>query len=151
MKTIIIYTSTHHGNTEKVAKAIGEVLKADLHSLEKENASSINLEGYDLIGLGSGVYRFNMSEKLFALVEKTDLKNSKVFLFATSASGQSFWFNQLKSKLEEKQAIVVGEFMCPGFLDWAFFKWFGGGLRKGQPNTADMENARTFAKSLISR
>jgi flavodoxin len=148
MKTILCIVSSHHGNTLKVANAINDVLKGGLVDLERANPSTIQLDGYDLIGLGSGVYRFNMSEKLFELVEKTDLANRKVFLFATSASGQSRWFEQLKSKLAEKQATVVGEFMCPGFIDWAFFKWFGGGLRKGQPNAADLENARTFAKSL---
>jgi flavodoxin len=150
MKTLICYVSTHHGNTLKVANAINDVVKGELVDLDRANPSTVKFEGYDLIGLGSGVYRFTMSEKLFALVNKTDLKNRKVFLFATSASGQSRWFKQMKSKLAERQAIVVGEFMCPGFIDWAFFKWFGGGLRKGQPNAADLENARTFAKSLIS-
>ena len=46
------------------------------------------------------------------------------------------------------QAENVGEFTCPGFIDWAFFKWFGGGMRKGQPNAEDLANAHAFAESL---
>jgi len=30
MENLIIYISTHHGNTEKVAKAMAEVLSAEL-------------------------------------------------------------------------------------------------------------------------
>ncbi len=151
MKTLICYVSTHHGNTLRVASAINDILKGDLVDLEKVDASTIKFERYDLIGLGSGVYRFNLSEKLFELVEKTNLKNRKVFLFATSASGRDLWFGKLKAKLMEKQAFTAGEFMCPGFIDWAFFKWFGGGLRKGQPNAQDLDDARKFAQVLLTK
>ena len=30
MKTLIIYESVHHGNTEKIAKAMAGILEADL-------------------------------------------------------------------------------------------------------------------------
>jgi flavodoxin len=105
MKTIMCFVSSHHGNTLKVANAINDVVKGELVDLERANPSTVQLDGYDLIGLGSGVYRFNMSKKLFALVEKTDLKNRKVFLFASSASGQSFWFNQLKPSLSVNSCV----------------------------------------------
>ncbi len=82
MKTIIIYTSTHHGNTEKVGKAIGEVLNADLHSLEKENASSISLEGYDLIGLGFTIHAWNAPRLVYAdwLLEHGDARGEIIQL-----------------------------------------------------------------------
>jgi flavodoxin len=32
VKTLIVYISYHHGNTEAVARAIGEVLDAELRS-----------------------------------------------------------------------------------------------------------------------
>jgi flavodoxin len=148
MKTIIFYTSTHHGNTAKVAKVIGEVLKADMHDLEKEEGASVDIRKADLIGLGSGVYGFNLSEKLFALADQLDLTGKKVFLFSTSSSNRIKLLKKLKDKLAEKKVEVVGEFMCLGFVDWAFFKWFGGGLRKGHPNAEDLENVRKFAESL---
>jgi flavodoxin len=148
MKAVIFYTSTHHGNTEKVAKVIGEALKAEMHNLENEDVTKLDISKFDLIGLGSGIYAFTFSPKLFELVEKFDLKGRKVFLFSTSASGRLRMHSKLSEALALKQAQNVGEFTCPGFIDWAFFKWFGGGLRKGQPNTEDLENARKFAKGL---
>jgi flavodoxin len=148
MKTIMIYTSTHHGNTEKIALTISEVLKADLHSLDRENFSSISLEGYDLIGLGAGVRGQKPDPKIMWAVEKMDLKGRKVFLFSTSAGNSVDEIKLLKDAVLQKQAQLMGEFMCPGFFDWAFMKWFGG-YNKGHPDEADLENARKFARSLM--
>jgi len=52
VKTLIVYTSIHHQNTEKVAKVIAEELEADLVHIGK--AQSDTLAAYDLIGFGSG-------------------------------------------------------------------------------------------------
>jgi flavodoxin len=147
MKTIIIYTSTHHGNTEKVAQAIGEVLKADLHSLEKENAASINLEGYDLIGIGAGVRAQKPDPKIMRALKNFDLADRNVFLFSTSAGNSVDEILLLKQAVLQKRARLKGEFMCAGFFDWAFMKWFGG-YNKGHPDAADLENARKFARTL---
>lgn len=147
MKTIMIYTSTHHGNTEKIAQAMGGVLKADLHSLDKENISSINLEGYDLIGLGTGVKAQKPYPKMMQAVDKLDLKDRKVFLFSTSAGNELGEILPLKEKVQGKGARLAGEFMCAGFFDWAFMKLMGG-YNKGHPDEADLENARKFAQSL---
>ena len=151
MKAVIFYTSTHHGNTEKVAKVIRDVLGAELHNLEKEDVSGVDISKFDLIGLGSGIYRFTFSPKLFELVRRFDLKNKKVFLFSTGASGRLVFHRKLTEALAVKEAKNMGEFTCPGFIDWAFFKWFGGGLRKGQPNAEDLESAKKFAESLKTK
>jgi flavodoxin len=140
MKTIMIYTSTHHGNTEQIARASGEVLKADLHSLERENISSINLEGYDLIGLGAGVRGQKPDPKIMRAVDKLDLKDRKVFLFSTSAGNSVDEIRMLKDTVLQKQAHLMGEFMCAGFFDW---------YNKGHPDATDLENARKFAQSLL--
>jgi flavodoxin len=148
MKTIIIYTSTHHGNTEKVAKAIGEVLKADLHSLEKENASSINLEGYDLIGLGTGVKGQKPYARMMQAVDILPIQDRKVFLFSTSAGNDVAEIVTLKEKILRKGVHLAGEFMTAGFFDWFIVKWFGG-YNKGRPNADDLDEARKFARSLV--
>jgi flavodoxin len=149
MKTVIFYTSTHHGNTAKLAKAMGAVLKAELHDLEKEDGSRLDLRKYDLVGLGSGIYAFNLSPRLFDLVEKLDLKGRRIFVFSTSAEGRTRLHRRLTELLLLKKAKIIGEFACPGFIDWAFFRWFGGGLRKGRPNASDLRDARNFARSLL--
>ena len=54
MKTLIIYTSVHHGNTEKVAGVMASILNARL--LQVKQATASMLDKYDLIGFGSGIY-----------------------------------------------------------------------------------------------
>ncbi len=148
MKTIIFFTSTHHGNTGKIAQAIGQVLAAEMQSLDREDFKLGDVSKYDLIGLGSGVYQFGLSPKLYKLVDQLALKGKKVFLFSTSMSGVDVWHKKIKTGLAEKGAILDGEFVCQGFIDWAFFKWAGGGMNQGKPDATDLANARKFAESL---
>lgn len=49
-------------------------------------------------------------------------------------------------KLESKGAHVVGRFNCRGFDTFGPFKLVGG-LRKGHPNTKDIEAAVVFLKA----
>jgi flavodoxin len=63
MKTLIVYTSIAHGNTEKVAQVMAEVLGADLAKTQETKPE--RLAGYDLIGFGSGTTMANMT-KLFS-------------------------------------------------------------------------------------
>ena len=68
MKTLLIYVSVHHGNTEKVAKAMTDVLGA---KLAKPQEFDINIVAeYDLIGFGSGIYHRKHHESLFKLLDK---------------------------------------------------------------------------------
>ncbi len=144
----MIYTSTHHGNTEQIARVIADVLKADLHSLDKENVSAISLEGYDLIGLGAGVRGQKPDPKIMWAVNKLELKGRNVFLFSTSAGNNVDEIKMLRDTVLEKGADLKGQFMCAGFFDWAFMKLFGG-YNKGHPDETDLDNARKFAQSLL--
>lgn len=45
---------------------------------------------------------------------------------------------------------ISGEFSCPGLNKNSFLKFFGG-INKDRPNSEDLENARNFAKKLLSR
>jgi flavodoxin len=54
MKTLIVYASVHHQNTEKVAKVMVEELGADLVPAAKAHPDTVMT--YDLIGFGSGIY-----------------------------------------------------------------------------------------------
>ena len=54
MKSIVIVKSIHHDNTVKVAEAIAKVLNAEVKN--PKDVKPEELAGYDLIGLGSGVY-----------------------------------------------------------------------------------------------
>jgi flavodoxin len=67
MKVLIVYSSMHHKNTEKIAQAMAEVLNADL--IEAKNAKAEDILKYDLIGFGSGIYMFKHHKSLFKFVK----------------------------------------------------------------------------------
>ncbi len=148
MKTLLIYVSIHHGNTEKIAKEMAEVLNA---KLVKPNEVNINeLSKYDLIGFGSGIYHRKHHVSLFKLLEKLPMqKNKKAFIFTTSGTNKDY-NKPLKEKLPEKGFDIVGEFSCKGFDTWGPFKIIGG-INRGSPNEQDLKNARKFAEELKNK
>ena len=80
MKSSIIYISIHHANTEKIAKAMAEVLNAKLAKPNDVNISE--LHGYDLIGFGSGIYFAKYHKSLLNLIDKLPVQKSKnAFIF----------------------------------------------------------------------
>ena len=84
-KILILYFSFHHKNTEKIAKAMAEVLGADLLEVTKANPEMIL--NCDLIGFGSGIYAFSHHKALFEFLEKLNLKQKKkAFIFSTSGA-----------------------------------------------------------------
>jgi flavodoxin len=150
MKTLVVYVSVHHGNTEKVAKAIANILNADLLQVRQADASM--LEQYDLIGFGSGIYFGKHHESLLDFVDKLPmLRNRKAFIFSTSGLRKIPFFHsfdkRLKEKLQRKGFDIVGEFSCRG-LDTYRATRLVGGINKGRPNARDLKQAEDFARSL---
>ncbi|MBN2517461.1 MAG: flavodoxin family protein [Candidatus Altiarchaeota archaeon] len=145
MKTLIIYHSEHHMNTEKVAKAMAKVLDAKL--VRVGDAKAEMLKDYDLIGFGSGVYGFKPHQDIVGFVESLPKMKKKAFVFTTSGSGKEKYTDKLRWQLSEKGFDLLGCFTCKGFCTWGPFKLFGGGA-KGHPDEGDLEKAREFAEGL---
>jgi flavodoxin len=145
MKTLIIYKSVHHGNTEKVAKAMAEVLGAKL--AQPEDVDPASLQEYDLIGFGSGIYMGKHHKAILDLAGRLPQQTKAAFIFSTAGSGK----NQHKALLEllrQKGFDIKGEFTCAGFDTFGPFKLVGG-LKKGHPDAKDIEDARAFARGLL--
>jgi len=150
MKALMVYVSVHHGNTEKVAKAMANILDADLVQVKQVDA--ITLERYDLIGFGSGIYFGKHHEGILDFVDKLPvLNNKKAFIFSTSGLRKiplvHDFDKPLRKRLERKGFDIVGEFSCRG-LDTYRATRLVGGVNKGRPNAGDLKEAEDFAKSL---
>jgi flavodoxin len=150
MKALIIYISVHHGNTEKVAKTMANILDAAL--LEVEQADASMLEQYDLIGFGSGIYFGKHHESLLDFVDKLPmLRNKKVFIFSTSGLRKIRFFHNfdkpLKERLQRKGFDIIGEFSCRGLDTYRATKLVGG-INRGRPTAQDLKQAENFARSL---
>ncbi|WP_236896843.1 flavodoxin family protein [Clostridium beijerinckii] len=148
MKVLLIYSSIHHGNTEKIARVMGESINADI--IETRNLKINTLNEYDLIGFGSGIYYGKLHKNILELIDKLPtLSNKKVFVFSTSGQGKAKYNDFVEQKLKEKGVNVVGSFACKGYDTFGPFKLIGG-IAKGRPNDKDFQNAKDFAKKLIS-
>jgi len=153
MKTLIIYVSVHHGNTEKVARAMANALGADL--LQVQQADANVLEQYDLIGFGSGIYFGKHHKSLFDFVDRLPaIKNKKAFIFSTSGLRKIPFIHDfdkpLREKLQRKGFDIIGEFSCRGLDTYRATKLVGG-INKGRPDARDFEQAQDFARALLNR
>jgi len=153
MEALVIYSSVHHGNTEKIAKKIATVLKAELVK-PAEIVNKDALGKYDLIGFGSGIYFGKHHESLLDFIDKMPkMENKKAFIFSTSGAEEGTFneFNEeLSKKLSDKGFEIIGEFSCRGFDTFGPFELIGG-LNKGRPDKKDLNDAEEFARSLKKR
>jgi flavodoxin len=146
MKTLIIYASVHHQNTERVAKVIAEETGADL--VTAGTAQSAALSEYDLIGFGSGIYFGKHHKTLVEFVDGIPAGRGKpAFIFSTSGRGGTDMHAALRGLLKERGFFIVGEFACKGWDSWGPMKLIGG-INRGRPNADDIAAARVFAREL---
>jgi flavodoxin len=159
MKSLLVLFSYHHKNTEKIAKVFAKVLDAQIKWTYEINPEE--LQQYDLIGFGSGIYSSKHHESLLELVDELpEVTGKKAFIFSTCGApiaigGQKTLddyaikcHSLLREKLNAKGYLIIDEFICAGFNTNSFLKLFGG-INKGRPNAEDLKNAEEFAKSLI--
>ncbi len=145
MKSIIVFQSVHKGNTKKIADALAGELGAKL--VKPGEIKVNNLNDYDLIGFGSGIYFGRHHQDILDLAEKIPPSaGQKVFIFSTAGLPQLkfIWHRALKNILEKKGFKIVSEFTCAGHDEVGPLKRIGG-INKGRPNESDIDKAKQFA------
>jgi flavodoxin len=150
LKSLLVLFSFHHNNTEKIANVFAKVLDAQIKKPRQINPEE--LQEYDLIGFGSGIYSDKHHISLLKLAEiLPQATNKKAFIFSTSGiTGEdklSKDHSSLGNVLRSKGYTIVDEFQCVGFNTNNFLKYFGG-MNKGRPNAKDLKKAEEFAQNL---
>ena len=156
MKALIVCFSYHHNNTQKIAEVMAKVLDAQIGTPQQTNPEE--LQQYDLVGFGSGIYSYQHDKSLLDLADKLpQVTDKKAFIFSTtgapvvfgaSALEEALRFHiPLREKLQSKGYVIADEFICAGFNTNKFLKWFGG-INKGRPNAEDLKHAEEFAQNL---
>lgn len=156
---LLILCSYHHGNTEKVAQYITNVLHAQIKAPDEVDTDE--LQEYDLIGFGSGICGAKHHPSLLALADRLPRADGKkAFLFSTDGMPRGLMKDEaalrkkmradhaaLREKLEGKGYEIVDAFNCAGFNTNSFLKSFGG-VNKGRPDALDLAQAVEFAQRL---
>lgn len=146
MKTVIIYSSVHHQNTQKVATVMAEELGADLVPVAQAEPGTLN--GYDLAGFGSGIFFGKHHKTLMQFVETLPTgAGRQAFVFSTSGKGGNGMHAALKEQLAGRGFSIVDEFSCKAWDSWGPLKLVGG-INKGRPDEQDLAAAREFARRL---
>lgn len=149
MKTLIVCTSVSHGNTDKVAEVMAGALDATL--IRPEQAGTVRLADYDLVGFGSGIFNMDFHPSLREYIKSIHAgRDARCFVFYTSGLPEPVfrrYSRGLTAELAGKGFDVVGVFSCRAFDTWLPFRMFGG-IRKGRPDRADLDGARVFAEAL---
>jgi len=154
MRSLVIVFSYHHNNTGKIADAIGKILDAQIRTPQQIRPEE--LQEYDLVGFGSGIYSETHHELLLDLADRLPCSTNKnAFIFSTCGAPEmgmneeyvARCHSRLRQKLRSKGYRIVDEFCCPGLNTNSFLRFFGG-LNKGRPNAEDLEHAEEFAQGL---
>jgi len=135
MKIAVVYYSLS-GNTKKVANAIAEELGTAAQSVKDE----LELEGVDLLFVGSDGYRGKPAKEIIRFLEDLEgIKEAAVFgTYAWGAGAIEF----MKKILEKKGVRVIDGWGCSGALLYFL-------QNRGRPNEKDLEKAREFANSVL--
>jgi flavodoxin I len=144
MKTVIIYDSLY-GNTEKVAKAIGGAVGGEVNVLPVADAKASELQGVDLLFVGSPTHGGRASEPmrdLLTQVHAPALEGIKVAAFDTrikSGWARIFGFaaGRIANDLKKKGATLVGS-PEPFYVEGT-----EGPLKEGE-----LERAATWAREI---
>ena len=145
-KAVIIYASTHHGSTKKLAEAIAN--QYDVHLIDATKQHSADLSAYDLIGFASGIDFGKFYESVEQFLEKNLPENKRVFFLYTCARVSDRFTETIKTAARKKGAVMLGEYGCRGFNTYGPWKMIGG-MNKGHPSEEEQQGAVEFFESLL--
>ncbi|MDR0740027.1 MAG: hypothetical protein LBF00_04065 [Mycoplasmataceae bacterium] len=110
-KTIIIYQSrTKTQNTKHIAETIAQELKCE--AIDVSTNPNINLEEYNLIGFGSGVYFWSVGCKLKKWIKSIkwsspDVAKPDAFIFTTQGAKSAANIHKRFINFLQKKAKII--------------------------------------------
>jgi flavodoxin I len=147
MKSLVVYDS-QYGNTEKIAKAIGGAIGAEVKVVRFGDVKAAELGSYDLLFIGSPTQggRYTMSMKGFLdAIPSGSLANVRVASFDTRLKTKLVKiFGYAATRIADTLKIKGGNLVAPaeGFLVKS---------AKGPILGGELERAAAWAKSLADK
>ena len=140
-KTVIIYASSHHGNTKKVIDAIASECSVDLIDIIENKEADIS--SYDRIGIAAGIAFGKYYPQMLEYLNAHMPSNKEVFFIHTAGDPREKHNAAAKEITDKKGCKTLGTFFCKGFDTYGPFKLIGG-INKNRPNAEDFEAAKSF-------
>ena len=134
MKVVVRYY-TRSGNTEKLAKALGAAINAEVKTVSEPLNDKV-----DVLFLGCSYYAFDVDEAVKRFLTSNKDFIGKVVCFGTSAMMKSIKKPIKKATKNLGIEIAEQEFHCRGQF---------GRIHKGRPNERDTIALINFAKGVI--
>ena len=147
-KAVIIYASTHHGSTKKLAEAIAN--QYGIHLIDATKQQEADLSVYALIGFASGIDFGKFYDPVEQFLEKNLPENKQVFFLYTCAKVSNRFTETIKTAARKKGAVILGEYGCRGFNTYGPWKMIGG-MNKGHPSAEELQGAMQFFVSLFQQ
>ena len=143
--TVIIYASTHHGNTKKLLDAIAE--KNDVELVDVIGREGYDLSDYDRIGIASGVAYGKYYPQMLKFLEANLPDGKDVFFIHTAGDPRENHADSAKNIASARNCRCLGVYFCKGFDTFGPFKLIGG-INKQHPDEDDIKNAVSFYQGL---
>lgn len=146
MKTLIIFYSAHHGNTEKVAMHLCREL--DFECVSIDEAGNKDLSEYTGIIFGSGIYAYSISKLLIKFIESRadELRDKKLGLILTSGILNKKFAAKTEKLFTDLGLSIDRTFQCLGYDTFGPLRFIGG-INKKRPNEEDLRGAVEAFKS----
>jgi flavodoxin len=134
---IIIYQTSHTGNTKKLAEIVAKILECECVDIKTQQPET--LKDYKIVGFASGIYFGSFGKKISKYVKQLDVLPPEAFLFSSHGGSSTKAQKKFNKLLNSKNCQVVDTFSCFG-RDTAFtvFKKHGG-FHKDRPNSEDLK------------
>ena len=145
-KTVIVYASTHHGNTRKLIEAISEKYQIDIIDAIKQKFA--NLSEYDLIGFASGIDFGKFYDAVEQFLKDNLPENKAVFFMYTCARDDKDFTYTMRTEAMKRHALLMGEYGCRGYNTYGAWKVIGG-MNKHHPTKKELDGAVQFYELLI--
>ncbi len=135
---VVLY-STRGGNTRKVAEEIADELNCPVREVTKDSdLSDMNLQDFDMVYIGTGIYRDHPNENLISFLKTADFGIQQFALFITwlrLRKGDTIVSEEIRKILEAKgRRMLDSYFECRGDSP------------SGHPDDRDFEEARKWAR-----
>jgi flavodoxin/Fe-S-cluster-containing hydrogenase component 2 len=151
MKVLVIYFS-QSGNTRKIAHSIADGAREAASQVDVKSLKHVTyemLEEYDLIGLGSPIWKADPPNIRRFYENAPDQKGKHIFSFATHGTMPSFYFPVVLPNLKKAGFTVIGS-----------DHWYGNAVMPGMPepyytaghpDEQDCAEAKAFGKEMVER